>query len=133
MSYLRDTTWCKLFQKRVAYTKFNIYVLIKWTIKQTNEGRKNKACVLFHLPHKSLILKVITRYIHVAYHVHIEKCLQSVETLECRNRREIVSMLTTSEVDSVFEPQSGQTKDMYCFSTKHTALRSKNKDCLVQS
>jgi len=54
--------------------------------------------------------------------------LQSVETL----RGVIVSVLTTSEVDSVFEPQSGQTEDIYCFSTKHTALRSKTKDWLAQ-
>jgi hypothetical protein len=55
---------------------------------KTNKQRKEEqSLVLFHLPHKSLILKVITRYIHVAYHVHIRKCLQSVETLECHNRR----------------------------------------------
>ena len=56
-----------------------------------------------------LILKVIKTHINVAYQVHIGKCMQAVETLECRNRGGvIVSELATSEVDCVFEPQSGQ-------------------------
>ena len=78
---------------------------------KTNKQRKEEqSLVLFHLPHKSLILKVIRKYIHVAYQVHIGKCMQTVDTLECCNRGGvIVSELGTSEVDCVFEPQSGQT------------------------
>ena len=44
----------------------------------------------------------------------------------------IVSMLALSAVDCVFDLWSGQTKDyeigICCFSAKHAALRSKNKD-----
>ena len=101
--------------------------------KINKQRKEEQSLVLFHIPHKSLILKVINRYMHVAYHVHIGKCLQSVETLECCNRGAIVSVLTTGAVDSVFESQSGQIKDICFFSTKHTSLRSKNKDRLVQN
>ena len=44
-------------------------------------------------------------------------------------------MLTSSVVDRGFEPRSGQTKDykigIYCFSTKHAALKRKSKDWLA--
>ena len=44
----------------------------------------------------------------------------------------MVSVLASSAKDRWFEPRSGQTKDykigICCFSAKHTALRSKNKD-----
>jgi len=44
----------------------------------------------------------------------------------------IVSVFSSSAVDHGFEPRSGQTKDytigVCCFSAKHAALRSKNKD-----
>ena len=44
----------------------------------------------------------------------------------------IFGVITSSAVDCGFEPQSAQTKDykigICCFSTKHTALWSKNKD-----
>ena len=44
----------------------------------------------------------------------------------------IVSMLALSAVDCVFDLRSGRTKDyeigICCFSAKHAALRSKNKD-----
>ena len=44
----------------------------------------------------------------------------------------MVSVLTSSAVDSGFEPRSGQTKDykigICCFSAKYTALRRKSKD-----
>jgi hypothetical protein len=43
-------------------------------------------------------------------------------------------MLVSSAVYCEFKPQSGQTKDYIigvgCFSTKHTALKSKSKDWL---
>jgi len=43
----------------------------------------------------------------------------------------MVSVLALSAVDHKFEHQSGQTKDykidIYCFSSKHAALRNKNK------
>ena len=49
----------------------------------------------------------------------------------------MVSVLALSVVDRVFESLSGQTKDckigISFFSTKHTALRSKNKDWLVRN
>jgi hypothetical protein len=49
----------------------------------------------------------------------------------------MVSVLALSAVDCGFEPRSGQTKDykicICCFSTKHTALRRKNKDWMVQN
>jgi hypothetical protein len=49
----------------------------------------------------------------------------------------MVSMLASSAVDCVFEPQLGKTKDykigICCFSTKHAALRSKNKDWLARN
>jgi hypothetical protein len=49
----------------------------------------------------------------------------------------MVSVLTWSVVDHGLEPRSGQTKDykigIYCFSTKHAALRRKSKDWLAQN
>jgi hypothetical protein len=49
----------------------------------------------------------------------------------------MVSMLVSSVVDRGFEPRSGQTKDyeigICCFSSKHAALRRKNKDWLSQN
>jgi hypothetical protein len=49
----------------------------------------------------------------------------------------MVSMLASSVVDHVLEPQSGQTKDykigIFCFSANHTALRSKSKDWLARN
>ena len=49
----------------------------------------------------------------------------------------MVSMLASSAVDRGFEPWSGQTKDyeigICCFSTKHAALRRKNKDWLARN
>ena len=48
----------------------------------------------------------------------------------------MVSVLASSAVDRGFEPRSGQTKDykigIYCFSAKHTALRTKSKDWFAQ-
>ena len=48
-----------------------------------------------------------------------------------------VSVLAPSAVDHGFKPRSGQTKDskiyICCFSAKHKALGSKNKDGLAQS
>ena len=44
----------------------------------------------------------------------------------------MVSVLPSSGVDGGFDSRSGQPKDykigIGCFSTKHTVLRSKNKD-----
>jgi hypothetical protein len=40
-------------------------------------------------------------------------------------------MLATSEVNRVFEPQSGQTKDISYFSAKHAPLRNKKKGWLA--
>ena len=49
----------------------------------------------------------------------------------------MVSLLASSAVDRGFEPRSGQTKDYkigICrFSTKHAALRRKNKDWLARN
>ena len=49
----------------------------------------------------------------------------------------MVSILALSAIVYGFEPRSGQTKDykigIYCFSAKHTALRSKSKDWLAQN
>ena len=49
----------------------------------------------------------------------------------------MVSMLASSAVDRGFDPWSGQTKDnkkvICCFSAKHAALRSKNKDWLARN
>jgi hypothetical protein len=49
----------------------------------------------------------------------------------------MVSVLTSSAVDRVFEPWSGRTKyyeiGICCFSAKHTALRRKIKDWLAQN
>jgi hypothetical protein len=49
----------------------------------------------------------------------------------------MVSVLAWSVVDHGLEPRSGQTKDykigIYCFSTKHAALRRKSKDWLAQN
>ena len=49
----------------------------------------------------------------------------------------MVSVLTSSAFDGVFEPRSGRTKDLkfgICFfSTKHTALRRKSKDWLARN
>ena len=47
----------------------------------------------------------------------------------------MVSVLASSVVNRVFEPQSGQTKDyetgICCFSAKHAALRRKSKEWLA--
>ena len=49
----------------------------------------------------------------------------------------MVSVLSSGAVDRGFEPHSGQTKDykigICCFSAKHAALRSKNKDWLARN
>ena len=49
----------------------------------------------------------------------------------------MVSVLTSSAVDRVFEPWSGRTKyyeiGICCFSAKHAALRRKIKDGLAQN
>ena len=49
----------------------------------------------------------------------------------------MVSVLASSAEDRRFEPWSGQTKDykigIFCFSSKHAALRSKSKDWLVRN
>ena len=49
----------------------------------------------------------------------------------------MVSVLAWSVVDHGLEPRSGQTKNykigIYCFSTKHAALRRKSKDWLAQN
>ena len=54
-----------------------------------------------------------------------------------RWRTKMVRMLASSSVDRGFESRSGQTKDynigICCFSAKHVALRSKNKDRLVSN
>ena len=48
----------------------------------------------------------------------------------------MVSALASSAEDRKFEPWSGQTKDynigICYFSSKHTALRRKTKDCLAR-
>jgi hypothetical protein len=48
----------------------------------------------------------------------------------------MVSVLASSAVDRGFELLSGQIKNheigISCFSTKHAALRSKNKDWLAR-
>ena len=47
----------------------------------------------------------------------------------------MVSMLSSSAVDRVFQPRSGRTKDykivICCFSAKHAALTRKCKDLLA--
>ena len=49
----------------------------------------------------------------------------------------MVSVLTLSAVDRVFEPLSGQTKGykigICCFSAKNTSLRRKSKDWLARN
>ena len=49
----------------------------------------------------------------------------------------MVSVLTSSEVDSRFDPRLGQTKDykigICCYSAKHAALRRKSKDWLARN
>jgi hypothetical protein len=49
----------------------------------------------------------------------------------------MVSMVASSVVDRVFEPQSGKTEEkkigICCFSAKHAALRSKSKYWLAQN
>jgi hypothetical protein len=62
---------------------------------KTNKQRKEEEHSLdnFSSPHKTIILKVGKRYMHVAHLVHIGKCLQSVEIHESRIRNVIVSVL----------------------------------------
>ena len=47
------------------------------------------------------------------------------------------SVFDSSVVDRGFEPRSDQTKDYdigkFCFSAKHTSLRSKSKDWLARN
>ena len=49
----------------------------------------------------------------------------------------MVSVLALSAVDRGFDPRSRQTEDykigICCFSAKHAALRSKNKDWLARN
>jgi hypothetical protein len=49
----------------------------------------------------------------------------------------MINMLTSSAVDYGFYPRSGQTKDyvigICCFSAKHAALSTTNKDWLSQN
>jgi hypothetical protein len=49
----------------------------------------------------------------------------------------MVSVVTSSAVDRGFEPRSGQSTEykigMCCFSAKHAALMSKNKDWLARN
>ena len=49
----------------------------------------------------------------------------------------MVSVLASSAVDRGFKPRSGQTKDhkigIFCFSTKHAALRRKSKNWLARN
>ena len=49
----------------------------------------------------------------------------------------MVSVLILSAVDRGFKSHSGQPKDykidIYCFSTKHAALRKKSKDWLARN
>ena len=49
----------------------------------------------------------------------------------------MVRVISSSVVGCGLEHRSGQTKDyqigIYCFSAKHSALRSKNKDWLAQN
>jgi len=49
----------------------------------------------------------------------------------------MVSLLASRALDHGFDPKSGQTKDnkvgICCFSTKHTALKSKSKDWLARN
>ena len=48
----------------------------------------------------------------------------------------MVSVTTSSAVDRVFEPRSGQTKEyeigICCFSAKQAEYRRKSKDCLAR-
>ena len=68
------------------------------------------------------------------YVIHrLSNVCKTLETHERRIRGVIVSMLPTSEVNRVFEPQSGQTKDISYFSAKHAPLRNKKKGWLVQN
>ena len=49
----------------------------------------------------------------------------------------MVSVVSLSAADRVFNARSGQTKDydigICCFSAKHAALRSKNKDWFARN
>ena len=49
----------------------------------------------------------------------------------------MVSVVTSSAVDRGFEPRSGQSTEykigICCFSAKHAALMSKNKDWLARN
>ena len=66
------------------------------------------------------------------YVIHrLSNVCKTLETHERRIRGVIVSMLPTSEVNRVFEPQSGQTKDISYFSAKHAPLRNKKKGWLA--
>jgi hypothetical protein len=76
-------------------------------------------------PHKAVILKVGKRYMHIAHQVHIGKFLQSVETIECRNRGVIVSVLAKCEVDRVVNPESVQTKEICCLSARYAPVMRK--------
>ena len=60
--------------------------------------------------------------------------MQSVETLECRNICVIVSVLTTSEVDSVFEPSQVRPKTFTVSppNTQHRGVRIKTVWFIIQ-
>ena len=102
---------------------------------KTNKHRKEEEQRLDNIssPHKALILKISKIYLHVAHQAHIGKHLQLVETLGYRNKGVIVSVLATSELDRVFKTESGQAKEICCFSAKRAPLRSKRKGLLSQN
>jgi hypothetical protein len=65
-------------------------------------------------------------------------CHKYIETIRKSAKSDgvMVSVLALSAVDRGFVPWSGQTKNfaigIYCFFTKHAALRSKSKDLPIQ-
>ena len=65
---------------------------------------------------------------HEQYLAH---CCSLVKDIGC----EMISVLASSAVDRVFEPQSGQTKDytigISYFSAKHASLGRKSKDWIM--
>jgi hypothetical protein len=70
-----------------------------------------------------------------AFYILLLPYTDSLHQVQNRIGGVMVSVLTSSTVDRGFEPLLCQTKEykigICCFSTKHAALRSKNKDWLA--
>ena len=97
------------------------------------------SCISFHSITVILFHMIYCLYLktQISNSVYTARLWNNLLHVRSQNRigGGMVSVFASSVVDRGFESRSGQTKDfkigICCFSTKHTALRSKNKDKLA--